>query len=85
MTTTVNSTMEATVERKPCPEQIWGDETPRVLDVLNLEAPGQELVYTICDCCQQWGYCYTMLIDREGLPVGRSSFCPDCLTRYARK
>lgn len=85
MTTTVTSTMETTVERKPCPEQIWGNETPRALDVLDLEAPDRELTYTVCDCCQQWSYCYTMLIDREGLPVGQRSFCPDCLSKYARK
>ena len=85
MTTLVSPTMEATAEHKPCPEQIWGDEMPRTLDVLDLEAPSRELTYTVCDCCQQWTYCYTMLIDREGLPVGQRSFCPDCLGQYAPK
>ncbi len=85
MTTLVNTTPEATVERKPCAEQIWGDTMPRTLDVLDLEAPDRELTYTVCDCCQQWNYCYTMLIDREGLPVGQRAFCPECLGKYAPK
>jgi len=85
MTTHVNPTMEPTAERKPCAEQIWGDTMPRTLDVLALEAPSRELTYTVCDCCQQWTYCYTMLIDREGLPVGQRAFCPECLGKYAPK
>lgn len=85
MTTLVNTTPEVTVASKHCAEQIWGDTMPRTLDVLDLEAPGRELTYTVCDCCQQWTYCYTMLIDREGLPVGQRSFCPECLGQYAPK
>lgn len=87
MTMTVSPRLERHVEHKhqPCPGEIWGDDTPRTLDVLDLEAPGRELTYTVCDCCQQWSYCYTMLIDREGLPVGQRAFCPECLGKYAQK
>ncbi|MBE2238761.1 MAG: hypothetical protein IAE81_13300 [Caldilineaceae bacterium] len=86
MTTTVNPVAERTVEHKhqPCAEKIWGDEMPRTLDVLDLEAPDRELTYAVCDCCQQWAYCHTLLIDKDGLPVGQRAFCPDCWSKYAR-
>jgi len=87
---TVNPIAEHTADRlaehkhQPCAEKIWGDEMPRTLDVLDLEAPDRELTYAVCDCCQQWAYCHTLLIDKDGLPVGQRAFCPDCWSKYAR-
>ncbi|MBW7882382.1 MAG: hypothetical protein H3C34_07065 [Caldilineaceae bacterium] len=70
--------------RSHCPEEIWGDDLPPVLDMFDLEAPDTDLPYTVCDCCQQWDYCYTMLVDKDGLPVGQRSFCRTCWSRYTR-
>ena len=87
MTTTVNPSHQhsaAQAKHEPCSGKLWGEEMPRVLDVLDLEAPSSELTYAVCDCCQQWSYCYTLLIDREGLPVGQRSFCKECWSKYAR-
>jgi len=54
MTTTVNSSHQhpaAHAKHEPCSGKLWGEEMPRVLDVLDLEAPSSELTYAVCDCC----------------------------------
>ena len=59
-------------------------DLPRAVEPVEPDAFAPELVFTTCDCCQQWDFCYTALEAKDGLPTNLRALCRDCWTKYVQ-